>query len=101
MEASLIVDNNLLLRGSAVVNTISDRQVKIQLLGGNSDVNFIARNGDVYIDEIDYGKIEIYDGKGYTFAGERGGLSYKSYTYISGNGTLILSLQWAMFLIMY
>lgn len=84
MEASLIVDNNLLLRGSAVVNTISDRQVKIQLLGGNSDVNFIARNGDVYIDEIDYGKIEIYDGKGYTFAGERGGLSYKSYTYISG-----------------
>lgn len=84
MTAMLVVDNNLLLSGSAVVNSISDKQVKLQLLGGNSDVNFIAKNGDIYIDEIDYGEIEVYDGKGYTFAGERGGIPYKGYTYIAG-----------------
>lgn len=49
MDATLIVDNHLLLSGSAVVNSISDTTVKVQLLGGNSDVNFIANNGDIYI----------------------------------------------------
>lgn len=84
MDASLIVDNHLLLSGSAVVNSISDKTVKVQLLGGNSDVNFIANNGDIYIDEIDYGIITIYDGEALTFAGERGGVPVKGYTTISG-----------------
>lgn len=82
MDANLIVDNHLLLSGSAVINSISDTTVKVQLLGGNSDVNFIANNGDVYIDDIDYGEITIHDGKGYTFNGERGGVPVKGYTYI-------------------
>nr|DAX18761.1 MAG TPA: hypothetical protein [Caudoviricetes sp.] len=84
MDANLIVDNHLLLSGSAVINSISDTTVKVQLLGGNSDVNFIANNGDVYIDDIDYGEITIHDGKGYTFNGERGGVPVKGYTYIYG-----------------
>lgn len=84
MDAMLVVDNHLLLSGSAVINSISDTIVKVQLLGGNSDVNFIANNGDVYIDEIDYGEITIHDGKGYAFKGERGGVPVKGYTYIYG-----------------
>ena len=85
LKALLVVDNNILLSGTAVINSISDRQVKVQLLGGNSDVNFIANYGDVYIDEIDYGEIKVYDGKGYTFQGERGGVTVKGYTYIYGS----------------
>lgn len=84
MDAMLVVDNHLLLSGSAVINSISDTIVKVQLLGGNSDVNFIANNGDIYIDEIDYGEITIHDGKGYAFKGERGGVPVKGYTYIYG-----------------
>ena len=85
LKALLVVDNNILLSGTAVINSISDRQIKVQLLGGNSDVNFIANYGDVYIDEIDYGEIKVYDGKGYTFQGERGGVTVKGYTYIYGS----------------
>lgn len=84
MSASLVVDNYLLLSGTAVVNSISDKQIKVQLLGGNSDINFIAKNGDVYIDDIDFGKIKVYEGTPYSFIGNRGGEPFPSYTYIYG-----------------
>lgn len=54
-HAVLRVDNEVVLDGKAVINHITDTSVKIQLLGGNSEMNFYAKCSKVYIDELDLG----------------------------------------------
>lgn len=58
MDARLIADNHLLLSGSATINSVTDETIKVQLVGDNSDVNFISSAEEVYIDEIDMGTTE-------------------------------------------
>ncbi len=55
LHAVLRVDNVVLLDGKAVINSVNDTSVKVQLLGGNSEMNFYAKGGEVYIDELDLG----------------------------------------------
>ncbi|MBO4722065.1 MAG: hypothetical protein J5629_03935 [Muribaculaceae bacterium] len=54
-HAVLRVDNKVLLDGKAVINQVTDTSVKVQLLGGNSEMNFYAKGSEVYIDELDLG----------------------------------------------
>lgn len=54
-HAVLRVDNITLLDGKAIINQVTDTAVKVQLLGGNSEMNFYAKGGEVYIDELDLG----------------------------------------------
>lgn len=54
MDARLMTDNKLLLAGTATVTKINESEVTVQLLGGNSEINFLAKYGDMYIDEIKY-----------------------------------------------
>ncbi len=54
-HAVLRVDNVTLLTGKAIINQVSDTSVKVQLLGGNSEMNFYAKGNEVYIDELDLG----------------------------------------------
>lgn len=45
------------LSGTAIVTQISDEEIKLQLLAGNSELNFDNREGgDKYIDELDLGR---------------------------------------------
>ena len=55
LNALLIVDNVPLLNGKAVISQVTDTSVKVQLLGGNSEMNFYVKSGKLYIDELDLG----------------------------------------------
>lgn len=54
-HAVLRVDNEVLLDGKAVINQVTDSAVKIQLLGGNSEMNFYTKGEELYVDELDLG----------------------------------------------
>ena len=54
-SALLRVDNVVLLDGKAVINNVTESSVKVQLLGGNSEMNFYAKGEELYIDELDLG----------------------------------------------
>lgn len=55
LKAKLIVDCKCLLDGTAVVKSISEKDVKVQLVSGNSEFNFFTKCDKIYIDEIEYG----------------------------------------------
>ena len=57
MTCRLMVDNRLLLSGSAKVTQISDSEVKVQLLGGNSEINLLSEDESYYIDNLPLGEI--------------------------------------------
>ena len=54
-HAVLRVDNKVLLDGKAVINQITESSVKVQLLGGNSEMNFYTKGEELYVDELDLG----------------------------------------------
>lgn len=54
-KARLIVNNKCVLDGTAVIKSVTDKDVKVQLLAGNSEFNFYTKCSEVYIDEINYG----------------------------------------------
>lgn len=57
MKCRLTVNNVPVLYGSAKVIQVTERQVKVQLLGGRSEVNFLAEDNGEYIDELPLGHI--------------------------------------------
>ena len=54
LPATLMVDNRTLLRGSAVLLSVEDTLLKVQLVSGNAEFNLLT-NDDIYIDELDLG----------------------------------------------
>lgn len=62
--------SRLRLTGTAVVTQVSEEEIKLQLLAGNSELNFDNREGgEKYIDELDLGRAygDIWDDeKNYT-----------------------------------
>lgn len=85
MSAVLVADNHPLLTGSAIINSITDKIVKLQLVGGNSDINYSARFEGVYIDEIDYGELSSIPGMTkLSFIGNRNGGPYVGLSEIVG-----------------
>ena len=56
LPATLIVDARCLLYGSAVLLSVEDALVKVQLVSGNAEFNLLT-NDDLYIDELDLGTI--------------------------------------------
>ena len=55
LHAVLRVDNKVLLDGKAVINQVTENAVKVQLLGGNSEMNFYTKGEELYVDELDLG----------------------------------------------
>lgn len=53
-DSTLIVDSRLVFKGTARITNVNASEVKLQLLSGNSRVNFWSRAGKVYIDELHY-----------------------------------------------
>lgn len=54
-SAKLVVDNDELLNGKATLTSVSQTSIKVQLLAGNAQMNFVNKNEQLYIDEIDLG----------------------------------------------
>lgn len=52
-QCRLIVDNKSMLDGTARVSQVTESTVKVQLLGGNSELNFLSKDSGAYIDEMD------------------------------------------------
>lgn len=52
MSCRLIVDNTTLLEGTARIAQISESEVKVQLLGEKSELNYISKENKVYIDQM-------------------------------------------------
>lgn len=54
-RAILRVDNQVLLDGKAVLHQVTDSAAKVQLMGGNAEMNFYTKGSDLYVDELDLG----------------------------------------------
>lgn len=59
MKCRLLVNNTTVLFGSAKVTQVTEQLVKIQLLGGRSEVNFLAEENGEFIDELPLGMIPV------------------------------------------
>lgn len=57
MNCRMLVDNRPVLDGKARVTQITDDSIKLQLLGGRSEVNFLSSDNQDYIDELDLGYV--------------------------------------------
>lgn len=56
LPAMLMVNARCLLYGSAVLLSVEDTLVKVQLVSGNAEFNLLT-NDDIYIDELDLGTV--------------------------------------------
>lgn len=54
-KALLLSNGRIILNGTEAIISNTDEDVKIQLLSGNSELNYFI-NSDVYISELDLGK---------------------------------------------
>lgn len=57
MTCRLLVNNRPVLVGTARVTQVTDIAVRVQLLGGKSEVNFLSSENNDYIDELDLGYV--------------------------------------------
>lgn len=57
LTCRLTVDNKLLLSGSARITQVTEKDAKVQLLGGNSEINYLSADESNYIDNLELGKI--------------------------------------------
>ena len=49
-RAILRVDNQVLLDGKAILHQVSDTAAKVQLMGGNAEMNFYTRGSELYVE---------------------------------------------------
>lgn len=61
-DCKLYSDNRLIMSGKGTVTSITDKIVKLQLVGGKSRVKYNSRFEQHFIDEIDYPPVEITHG---------------------------------------
>ena len=54
MTCLLTVNNKPLLSGTAKVTQVSELEVKVQLMGGRSEINLLSSESKTYIDEMDF-----------------------------------------------
>lgn len=57
--ARMIARSKEIFNGSAKITSITETSAKIQLKGGNSDLNLIIGSEDIYIDELPYENIDM------------------------------------------
>lgn len=63
-NARLHVDNMDILNGTATITNVTETSIKVQLMGGNSELNFYSKNENRFIDELPLGT--WYDVEGVT-----------------------------------
>lgn len=58
-SAYLVVDNEVMLNGTEVILEYTEREVKIQLVSGNSELNFLI-GGDRKLRDLNLGEADVY-----------------------------------------
>lgn len=66
-KCRLAADSRLVMEGTARISQVTDQMIKVQLLGGNSELNFLSSESGAYIDEMDLG---YKGGKWYDYKGD-------------------------------
>lgn len=94
MKCRLLVDNIPVLCGSAKVIQVTEQQVKVQLFGGRSEVNFLSTENKDYIDELPLGTRHILPPPDLAFYSDIStGLPYSSaYVFNETSGDFVDSL---------
>ena len=82
IKCMLRVNNTEVLSGSVKITQVTEKEVKIQLLGGKSEVNFMSQDNQEYLDKIDLGDV-IREIDGYSESGRA------KYKYSTSNGMKI------------
>lgn len=55
LKAILVVDNKVLLNGSAIIREITEEKAQVQLVSGNAEMNFFLQADNLYIDKLELG----------------------------------------------
>lgn len=58
-EAKILSDNKEAFYGTATLSSITNEEVRVQLVGGNSEVNFLSKYESIYIDDIDFHNVDM------------------------------------------
>lgn len=66
MDARIIADGHKIIDGTATVTQITDEKMKIQILSGNAEFNFLSKFSNLYIDEMDLGGVTDENGNLYS-----------------------------------
>lgn len=53
-EARMLHENKEFFYGTAILSSVTNENVKLQLLGGNSEINFLQKYESTFVDEIDF-----------------------------------------------
>lgn len=53
-DAMMVADSKMVFKGTARITSITDSEVKVQMLSGNSSVKFWTKAQKMYIDEMQY-----------------------------------------------
>lgn len=62
-DAKLVVNGHCIIIGTATVTSMTDSSIKIQILSGNANLNFLSKNENVFIDELELGNMVNEEGK--------------------------------------
>lgn len=89
LPAQLIVDNKVIVNGVAVIVGTSDNSVSVQLMQGNSQLNWKQKLDNIYIDELDLGNI----GNWGFYRGDNGRICIKE-ALKTGNGRSAMHYHW-------
>lgn len=54
----LLADNIEVIRGTGVITSVNDKEIKLQIISGKSAAKYKAGEDNVFIDKLDYGKLE-------------------------------------------
>jgi len=61
-KARIISDNHTVIDGTATLTSVTENGIKLQILAGNAEMNFLSKYEKVYIDELTLGYITKPDG---------------------------------------
>lgn len=65
MNARLIADGHKIIDGTAAVTQVTEEKMKIQILSGNAEFNFLSKFQNLYIDEMELGGVTDENGNLY------------------------------------
>lgn len=104
-EAKILSSNKEVFFGTATLSTITHEEVRIQFLGGNSEINFLHKYEDVYIDEIDFQNVNMYKvmsdiGAGQNTAKGLQGIWWKLFSYDSTNSVFLNGVDYGDFTVL-
>lgn len=65
MKAYIIANGRKIINGTATITQITNEKLKIQILSGNAEINFLSKFQNLYIDEMDLGGVTDENGNLY------------------------------------